>query len=86
VEAAGITVYKNTVPGETRSPFVTSGLRIGTPALTTRGLAVAEMEQIAAWIVRVLDQHDDEGVIGAVRAEVSELCSSYPLYEELVGS
>jgi glycine hydroxymethyltransferase len=86
LEAAGITVYKNTVPGETRSPFVTSGLRIGTPALTTRGLAVAEMEQIAAWIVRVLDQHDDEGVIGAVRAEVSELCSSYPLYEELVGS
>jgi glycine hydroxymethyltransferase len=86
LEAAGITVNKNTVPGETRSPFVTSGLRIGTPALTTRGLATAEMEQIAGWIVRVLDDHADESVITAVRAEVTELCGRFPLYEELASA
>ena len=83
LEAAGITVNKNTVPGETRSPFVTSGLRIGTPALTTRGLGPEEMEQIGAWIVRVLDKHTDEEVIQAVRGEVTNLCKDFPLYEEL---
>ncbi len=57
LEAAGITVNKNTVPGETRSPFVTSGLRIGTPALTSRGMTEEHMAQIADWIVRVLDRY-----------------------------
>jgi len=83
LEAAGVTVNKNTVPGETRSPFVTSGLRIGTPALTTRGMAEEEMEQIADWIVRILNHPSDEDQILGVRGEVAELCSGYPLYEEL---
>jgi glycine hydroxymethyltransferase len=85
LEAAGITMNKNTVPGETRSPFVTSGLRIGTPALTTRGMKEAEMEQIAAWIDRVLQAPDDSACIESVRGEVKELSASYPLYAELAG-
>ncbi len=84
LEAAGMTVNKNTVPGETRSPFVTSGLRIGTPALTSRGFGVSEMEQIASWILRILNDHENEAVIQAVRNEVTELCGSYPLYADLV--
>lgn len=86
LEAAGITVNKNTVPGETRSPFVTSGLRIGTPALTTRGLGPDEMEQIGAWIVRILDGHADESVVVAVREEVTELCKGFSFYEELTSA
>ena len=86
LEAAGITVNKNTVPGETRSPFVTSGLRIGTPALTTRGFGKGEMEQISRWIIRVLEDHTNEALIRTVRGEVTELCASFPLYEELVNS
>ena len=84
LEAAGMTVNKNTVPGETRSPFVTSGLRIGTPALTTRGFGVGDMEQIAQWIVRVLDDHTNEEVIRSVRGEVTELCAALPLYEDFI--
>jgi glycine hydroxymethyltransferase len=82
LEAAGITVNKNTVPGETRSPFVTSGLRIGTPALTTRGMKEPEMERIAAWIARVLAAPRDEAVIEGVRGEVSELSAAFPLYRD----
>ncbi len=82
LEEAGITVNKNTVPGETRSPFVTSGLRIGTPALTTRGMAVGEMERIAAWIVRALDHPGDQDGLRALRSEVTELCAGFPLYED----
>jgi len=83
LEAAGITVNKNTVPGETRSPFVTSGLRIGTPALTSRGMQEAEMHRIADWIAQVLGDVADEAGIAAVRGEVRELCASFPLYTEL---
>jgi glycine hydroxymethyltransferase len=86
LEAAGITVNKNTVPGETRSPFVTSGLRIGTPALTTRGMKEAEMTKIADWIADVLAAPGDDARIKRVRAEVLELCSNFRLYPEWVTS
>ncbi|MDH5589448.1 MAG: serine hydroxymethyltransferase [Gemmatimonadota bacterium] len=83
LEAAGITVNKNTVPGETRSPFVTSGLRIGTPALTSRGMKEDEMRRIAAWIADILDAPGDEARIGEVRGQVQELCQVFPLYRDL---
>jgi glycine hydroxymethyltransferase len=84
LEAAGITVNKNTVPGETRSPFVTSGLRIGTPAVTSRGMGEGEMRQIADWITEVLEAPADRGRIDRVHESVRELCQSFPLYPELV--
>ena len=83
LEVAGITVNKNTVPGETRSPFVTSGLRIGTSAVTSRGMGEAEMEQIAGWMARVLQDHGNESLIQEVRSEVRALCDQYPLYQEM---
>ncbi|HKK26946.1 MAG TPA: serine hydroxymethyltransferase [Gemmatimonadota bacterium] len=79
---AEITVNKNTIPGETRSPFVTSGIRIGTPAVTTRGMGPAEMERIAGWIDRVLRSEGEDGEQEAVRGEVRELTSAFPLYRE----
>jgi glycine hydroxymethyltransferase len=82
LDHAGITVNKNTVPGETESPFVTSGIRIGTPALTTRGLGVGEMREIAGFIDRVIAAPDDESVAAAVRDDVGELCGRFPLYGE----
>ena len=85
LEEAGITVNKNTVPGESRSPFVTSGLRIGTAALTSRGMSELEMTQIADWIHEVLSAPTDESKIQRVRGAVSELCDSFPLYPELSG-
>ncbi len=86
LEAAAITVNKNTVPGETRSPFVTSGLRIGTPALTTRGMAESQMAQVADWIAEVLAAPGDAGRIAGVRARVVELCEAFTLYAELVSA
>jgi len=86
LEAAGMTVNKNTVPGETRSPFVTSGLRIGTPALTTRGMKEDEMRRIAGWIARVLEKPGDADTRSAVRAEVAEMCGAFPLYAELAAT
>ncbi|MBT8489194.1 MAG: serine hydroxymethyltransferase [Gemmatimonadetes bacterium] len=83
LESAGITVNKNTVPGETRSPFVTSGLRIGTPALTTRGMKEDEMRRISDWMAHILEKPYDEDRIDAVRAEVREMCDEFPLYREL---
>jgi glycine hydroxymethyltransferase len=80
LDAAGITVNKNTVPKETQSPFVTSGIRIGTPAVTTRGLKEDEMRTIAAFIERVLSAPEDSMVAGAVSAEVRDLMSNFPLY------
>jgi glycine hydroxymethyltransferase len=80
LEKAGITVNKNAVPFDTRSPFVTSGIRIGTPATTTRGLKEAEMETIAGWIARALENIDNEKVLTDIRAEVADLCRRFPLY------
>jgi glycine hydroxymethyltransferase len=81
---AEITVNKNTVPFETRSPFVTSGIRIGTPALTTRGMRESEMRQIGGWIDEILQAPSDEAVAARVRGQVLDLCRAFPLYEEWV--
>ena len=83
LEAAAITVNKNTVPQETRSPFVTSGLRIGTPALTTRGMGVKEMITIADWIAEILDSQAEQQAITRVKKLVRELCEDFPLYPDL---
>ena len=83
LEAAGITVNKNTVPFDQKSPFITSGIRIGTPALTTRGMKETEMEQIGDLMCRVLEDHKNEDVISEVRAKTRELCEAFPLYPEL---
>ncbi|MFA5701005.1 MAG: serine hydroxymethyltransferase [Desulfuromonas sp.] len=80
LEDAGITVNKNAVPFDTRSPFVTSGFRIGTPATTTRGLKEEQMQQVACWVRRALDNIDNAAALGGIRAEVKELCQQYPLY------
>ena len=80
LDLAGITVNKNTVPGETRSPFVTSGVRMGTPAVTTRGFGASEMKQIAAWIEAALLSKGDSTRLSGIRNEVKELCKRHPLY------
>lgn len=80
LDEAGITVNKNTVPNEKRSPFVTSGVRIGTPALTTRGMGVLEMKQIAKWIAQVLNNPEDVGMKAKIHEDVKQLCKQFPLY------
>jgi len=83
LEEAGITVNKNTIPFDPQKPFVTSGIRIGTPALTTRGMKEPEMEAIGDMIARVLKNIEDDDVVAEVRAEVGELCERFPLYAEM---
>nr|MCR4887119.1 serine hydroxymethyltransferase [Clostridiales bacterium] len=78
LEEANITVNKNTVPNETRSPFVTSGIRVGTPAATSRGLKEKEMTQVAAWIAQVL--REGEAAVPQVKIQVEAMMASYPLY------
>jgi glycine hydroxymethyltransferase len=80
LEEAGITVNKNAVPFDTRSPFVTSGIRIGTPASTTRGLKEPEMQQVGRWIAKALNQRESQGVLAEIRQDVRALCSRFPLY------
>ena len=80
LDKARITVNKNAVPFDTRSPFVTSGIRIGTPAVTTRGMKETEMEQIADFIVRALNHVADEPALQTIAGEVAELCKKFPVY------
>jgi glycine hydroxymethyltransferase len=78
--SANITVNKNSVPNDPRSPFVTSGLRIGSPAITRRGFKEAQASQVATWMCDVLDNIEDQGVIQRVKGEVVELCERFPVY------
>ena len=80
LEKAGITVNKNTIPFDTQKPFVASGVRVGTPAITTRGMKEGEMVQIAGWMDRALHGRADEAVLATVRAEVEFMCCRFPLY------
>ena len=83
LEKAGITVNKNMVPFDERSPFITSGIRIGTPAITTRGMSQDDMVKIVALIDAIIEKPDDEDNIVRVKAEVKDLCASFPLYSDL---
>lgn len=80
LDRAGITVNKNTVPNEKRSPFVTSGIRIGTPALTTRGMKEAEMKVIGGWIAEVLGNSQNESLLNKIKDQIKELCLKFPIY------
>ena len=80
LDRAGITLNKNTVPDDPRSPFVTSGVRIGTPSTTTQGMKEPEMAEIAGFIARTLRGRDDDSVVEAVRADVAELCGKFTPY------
>jgi glycine hydroxymethyltransferase len=81
LDQAGITVNKNTIPNEKRSPFVTSGIRIGVPAVTTRGLGRSHMKQVAAWIIQALDARGSSEKLAGIKKEVQELCQRFPLYQ-----
>ncbi|MEO4045888.1 serine hydroxymethyltransferase [Pseudomonas sp. CAU 1711] len=80
--AAHITVNKNAVPNDPQSPFVTSGIRIGTPAVTTRGLKETECRALAGWICDILDDLDNAALIARVRGQVAELCAAFPVYAD----
>jgi glycine hydroxymethyltransferase len=80
LELAGITVNKNTIPFDTQSPFVTSGIRIGTPAVTTRGMKENEMKQIGGFIVDVLKHSDNDETIQRVKENVHQLCADFQLF------
>jgi glycine hydroxymethyltransferase len=77
---AGITVNKNAIPYDVNPPLKPSGIRIGTPALTTRGMKEPEMRQIATWITRALEQRNDDAALERIRKEVAELANRFPLY------
>ncbi|MET0051648.1 MAG: serine hydroxymethyltransferase, partial [Candidatus Thiodiazotropha sp.] len=80
--AANITVNKNAVPNDPQSPFVTSGIRVGTPAVTTRGFNEAECVELAGWMCDVIDSRGDQAVIEAVKSKVLDICAKYPVYED----
>jgi glycine hydroxymethyltransferase len=80
LDDAGITVNKNTVPNEKRSPFVTSGIRVGTPALTTRGMGTDEMKVVGQWISQVIKDPENEALKQKIKAQVHELCEKFPIY------
>jgi glycine hydroxymethyltransferase len=82
LEAAGITANKNMVPYDPRKPMVTSGVRIGTPAVTTRGMGVAEMKEVAGLVDRALEAAGDARALSSLRVEVEALCARHPLYAD----
>ena len=82
LDKAGITVNKNAIPFDKNPPMVASGIRLGTPAVTTRGMGETEMDRIAEFIARVLAAPEDQGVLDAVKAEVKQLCTKFPLYPD----
>ena len=79
---AGITVNKNAIPFDTNPPMRPSGIRLGTPALTTRGMKEAEMRQVGSWIAQALLNRSDAGALSKVRKQVLDLCEAFPLYAE----
>ncbi len=81
LEHAGITCNKNMVPNDKRSPFVTSGVRLGTPAITTRGLKEEHMSLLASWIFEALKSHNDEAALNKIKTSVLELCRTFPVYK-----
>lgn len=83
LDSVGITVNKNTIPYDPQKPFITSGIRLGTPPLTTRGMKEEEMREIAGMIAKVLDSKGDAAVLEMVRKQVRELCERFPLYPSL---
>ena len=85
MDRAGITANRNTIPDDPRSPFVTSGLRLGTAAETTAGMGPVEMEQIATLLGRALGERNDEAALQAVRADVAALCARFDPYPTLAG-
>ena len=84
LDKAGITANKNTVPFDSRPPFVASGIRLGTPAVTTRGMKENDMKQIAEFISQVFSDHDNEEKLAQIKDEVRNFCSKFPLYPELL--
>jgi len=86
LDTAGITLNKNAIPNDPRSPFITSGMRIGTPSVTTQGMREAEMPLIAEYIVTVLRNRNDAAKVAQVRAKVAQLCAKFPVYENLKAS
>ncbi|HHS50634.1 MAG TPA: serine hydroxymethyltransferase [candidate division Zixibacteria bacterium] len=83
LDMAGITVNKNTIPFDPEKPFVTSGIRLGTPAVTTRGMGADEMKRIAGWIIDVVENPENEARLTEIRKEVAEMCAGFPIYPSL---
>lgn len=81
LDESGITVNKNTVPNQVGSPFVTSGIRIGTPALTTRGMKADEMKKVGFWISQVLKNPENKDLHHKIQHQVKELCQNFPIYK-----
>ena len=82
LDLGGVTLNRNTIPDDPRSPFVTSGVRIGVASVTTQGMGAKEMGQIAEFTARILRQRDDDSAVKAIATEVADLCSEFPPYSE----